>query len=116
MKSYSNLFIHSLKRCGVLTLLLFIPFQVDWACGPYVDEGYTFHFIDRAILGEELRSDMILEHLASDYIYYDRLEDAAMNNIQEWQKSVCEDAPIEDVQAAIYDFSKKDFGDLRQYK
>lgn len=114
MKSYSNLFIHSLKRWGVLTLLLFIPFQVDWACGPYVDEGYTFHFIDRAILGEELRSDMILEHLASDYIYYDRLEDAAMNNIQEWQKSVCEDAPIEDVQAAIYGFSKKDYEDLLQ--
>ena len=66
-----------------VTLFLF-PIKTGLACY-YVPEPYTFNFINRSIIGETNGQDLILEKLHEVYFYTDRIENAAANNIKEWQ-------------------------------
>lgn len=95
----------------LFAVLFLIPVKTGIACY-YVEEPYTFNFINRDIIGENYSNDLILQKLHESYFFTDRIETAANNNIKEWQKAVCENAEEDEIRYALYNFSSRDFEEL----
>ena len=101
----------TLSLVCILTCLL-IPQQNSTACTYSAPSVYTFNFINRDIIGETEAKNQILLHLQKNYLYLDRIEDASNRNLQEWQWSTCENASLEEIADALFNFGIRDYEEL----
>jgi hypothetical protein len=113
MQAWKNLSNKSSKVYALLSLwiCLIIPLKTGLACF-YVPEPYTFNFINRDIIGQDNAADLILKKLHETYFIQDRIKEAEVNNIKEWQLAVCSNAEEEEIKTALNRFSVADYEKL----
>lgn len=96
---------------AILVLFTFLPNQISKGCGPTLDVNFSYTFIGDDLLGTVCKEAPFLLHVGHNrfdfkdkvYKFYGtEVEQQQKSNLEEWQASVCENAPINDIRKVVY--------------